>query len=409
VPTKKKSYIARFSHISSPEEKGVDDLSNVTMENWDEFDSENQVDSVSGSENSLKEKKIEIFIKKIYLAPAGYPIKPFDAPDRLLVTVNNEKLFQAYASEQWLGLAVKKSDFIFDQLIIPDFAFEVKKILPKNAHRIGQDTNFILIQPDLEKPRFAPVKFDEIIGNQPAKDKAEIIIQYLKKPKSFGEWAPKNILFHGQPGTGKTLSAKAIATASNCAFFAYKGSSLIGLHVGDGASKIYKLYKKAKEYAPSIVFIDELDSIGLNRSYQNVRGDVVEVSTALLAELDGLESNEGVITIGATNGLELLDPGLRSRFEEEIDFVLPNESERVDMLKLFVKKIPFPVNIDFSIVAKHTEKWSGRDLHEKLIKIAVHRNMRKKTQELTTKMLLDIIKNVKGQKDNNQPPSEFFA
>ena len=146
---------------------------------------------------------------------------------------------------------------------------------------LGPRLNFILFRKNLPKPHIPQVYFTDVVGNQQAIDKAQIIVEFLKDTKRFGKWAPKNILFYGPPGTGKTLTAKAIATEADCAFLARKGTTLIGLHVGDGAAKIYQLFAEAKANAPAIIFIDELDSIGLNRSYQSVRGDVIEVATAL--------------------------------------------------------------------------------------------------------------------------------
>ena len=393
----KKFLVKKISHISPTGEKEIS--SNLEID-IDDLDLSDSIDAIHS----------EDIIKKVFLAPAGYPIKPFDVPNPIQVSVSDPDLFQAYATEQWLGLSVKINDYIFDQLIIPDFAFKIKKIIPKNkAHRIGAETKFVIVQPPVRKPKFKQVSFDDIIGNEQAISKAKIIVEYLKNPKIFGEWAPKNILFQGPPGTGKTLTAKAIASSAKCAFFAKKGTSLIGNHVGDGASKIHSLYKEAKSHAPAIIFIDELDSVGLSRAFQNVRGDVIEVAASLLAELDGLEANEGVITIGATNTLGLLDSGLRSRFEEEIEFPIPTEEERVALLELFSKKIPFEVDIDFANISKITEGWSGRALHEKLIKIAVHKAIQQDLKIITTDILLEIINKGKSSKKDQKPPSDIFT
>ena len=390
--------VKKINHISSTGEKEISP--NIEIE----------IDDIDISD-SLENIHSEDIIKKVFLAPAGYPIKPFDVPNPIQVSVTDQNLFQAYATEQWLGLSVKINDYIFDQLIIPDFAFKIKKIIPKNskAHRIGAETKFILVQPPIRKPKFKQISFKDIIGNEQAISKAKIIVEYLKNPEIFGEWAPKNILFHGPPGTGKTLTAKAIASAAKCAFFAKKGTSLIGNHVGDGASKIHSLYNEAKSHAPAIIFIDELDSVGLSRAFQNVRGDVIEVAASLLAELDGLETSEGVITIGATNTLGLIDSGLRSRFEEEIEFPIPTENERVHMLKLFSKKIPFDIDIDFKKIAKNTEGWSGRDLNQKLIKIAVHKAILQDLKIITTEVLMEIINQGKSNNREQKPPSNIFT
>ncbi|MHA1618970.1 MAG: AAA family ATPase [Promethearchaeota archaeon] len=392
----KKALGHKVSHFSVGDEKDpvVVDSNKINIEELDFTTDSNEIE----------------FIQKIIIKPAGYPIKPFDAPETIQITINKDpKLFQAYATEQWQGLAVQINDYIFDQLLLPDFAFKITKIEPDTAYRIGSETEFTLIQDSTPTPIYAEVSFDEIIGNMQAKEKAEIVIEYLKDPTRFGEWAPKNILFHGPPGTGKTLMARAIATSSNCAFFAKKGTTLIGLHVGDGASKIHALFAKARKFSPAIIFIDELDSIGLNRSYQSVRGDVIEVTTALLAELDGLDPNEGIITIAATNKIQLLDVGLRNRFEEEIYFPNPTESEREAMLRLFSQKTPIPMEVDFAKIAQITPDWSGRGLHEKLMKIAIHRGIREKLTLITTDIFIDLVKKSEKTGKNNQPPQNFFT
>ncbi|MCF2141230.1 MAG: AAA family ATPase [Candidatus Lokiarchaeota archaeon] len=399
MPKKKLGH--RISHLSTDEEKD----SNVLLES-----DLNEVIERDEGKSEAPQPDEEKIIQNLIIEPSGYPIKPFDAPDNINITVNRDpKLFQAYATEQWLGLSVQVNDYIFDQLLIPDFAFKIINVEPEGATRIGTETTIVLRQEIQPRPNFQRISFEEIIGNNRAKEKAEIIIAYLQNPDKFGEWAPRNILFHGPPGTGKTLMARAIASQSDCSFFAKKGTTLIGLHVGDGAAKIHSLFRKARENAPSIVFIDELDSIGLNRSYQSVRGDVVEVATALLAELDGLETNQGVITIAATNNLDLLDLGLRNRFEEEIEFPLPNETERKDMLELFAEKSPISINVDFEKIAKITTGWSGRELHEKLIKIAIHTAIRNKLSEINLKLLIDLIKKAKPDESRKNIPKELFS
>ncbi len=391
----KKTLGHKVSHFSVGDDKDpiVVDLDKINVEELDITVESNEIE----------------FIRKLIIKPAGFPIKPFDAPETIHITISKDpKLFQAYATEQWQGLAVQINDYIFDQLLLPDFAFKITGIEPITAYRIGADTEIILIQDSTPTPRFAEVSFDEIIGNTQAKEKAEIVIEYLKNPSRFGEWGPKNILFHGPPGTGKTLMARAIATSSECAFFAKKGTTLIGLHVGDGAAKIHALFAKARKHAPAIIFIDELDSIGLNRSYQSVRGDVIEVTTALLAELDGLEPNEGIITIAATNNMQLLDIGLRNRFEEEIDFPHPTEKEREEMLRLFSKNTPISMEVDFARIAKITPGWSGRGLHEKLMKIAIHRGIREKLTLITTEIFIDLVKKSEKTDKNSRPPQNYI-
>ncbi|MDP2845597.1 MAG: AAA family ATPase, partial [Candidatus Methanoperedens sp.] len=186
---------------------------------------------------------------------------------------------------------------------------------------------------------------------------------------------PKNILFHGPAGTGKTMLAKALANASDVPFLPVRATKLIGEFVGDGARQIHQLYEKAEEMAPCIIFIDEFDAIALNRNYQEIRGDVAEIVNALLTEMDGIEEREGICTIAATNMLHTLDPAVRSRFEEEIEFTLPTLEERYKILKLYSRTFPNKLGKDVNLeaIAKQTQGFSGRDLVEKLLKNAFHK------------------------------------
>jgi len=365
--------------------------------------------NIKKNSETISRSAKEIEITTLTIIPAGYPIQPFHASHPPKIFINQDpQLFQAYAKEQWTGLSVKIADYLFDQLLLPDFAFKVSNIEPVGAQQIGNSTFFRFIQEKANNYSFKPVAFSDIVGNRSAIEKAQIIVSYLADPAKFGEWAPKNILFHGSPGTGKTLTAKAIASTADCYFIAKKGSELIGQHVGDGASQIHALYTEARENAPTIVFIDELDSIGLNRNFQKVRGDVIEVTTALLAELDGLDPNDSVITIGATNGYDLLDFGLKNRFEEEIQFLLPDVHEREQMLRLFCKTVPFTLDVNYATIAKNTDQWSGRGLHEKLIKIAVHQAILKKADTVTTEDLLRIVHKVQGTEGKIKAQLDFF-
>ena len=141
-----------------------------------------------------------------------------------------------------------------------------------------------------------------------------------------------------------------------------KATTLIGEHVGDGARQIHDLFEMAASCAPSVIFIDEIDAIGLDRRYQSLRGDVSEVVNALLTEMDGISPNLGVVTIGATNNPPLLDQALRSRFEEEIEFTLPDESERLSILELYSVSLPLEVDVDLKKLAAITRGMSDEIL-----------------------------------------------
>ncbi|MDI6654542.1 MAG: AAA family ATPase [Candidatus Hydrothermarchaeota archaeon] len=338
----------------------------------------------------------------VKLKPVGFPFKDVH---RSYLNIADEKLFEIYAREQWIGSTVARGDYLFDQRIIPDFAFRVIKVLPLGEVTVTGDT-VIQIEKMPEEPlRIAAYKFRDVVGHEDVKRKCKIIIKYLKDPRSFGEWAPKNILFYGHPGTGKTMTAKALASETSSSLYLVRATELIGEYVGDGSKRIHELFRNASENAPSIIFIDELDAIGLDRAYQSVRGDVSEIVNALLTELEGIQENKGVVTIAATNNPALLDPALKSRFEEEMEFRLPNEKERLEILKKYIKKFPLKVAVDLKEYVKKTEGFSGRDIKEKLLKAALHKAILEDSGEVSDTHFESALKAIPSKP---KPPREMF-
>lgn len=340
---------------------------------------------------SLSDNHKESEAKFVILKPAGYPMKTgFDYPE-----ISEPKVFHHYAKEQWFGSSVKKGDFLFDRRMYPDFAFEIVNIEPKRA-MIGDSTAIIVENAEDSVPLISrEVVLDDIIGQESAKRKCKLIEKYLKDPKSFGEWAPKNVLFYGPSGTGKTMMAKALSNLTKAVIIPVKSTHLIGEHVGEGATRVHRLYDRAAELAPCIVFIDELDAVGLDRSYQELRGDVLEIVNALLTELDGIEERSGICTIGGTNRYGALDPSIRSRFEEEIPFTLPNEAERLQILIKYSNTFPIKItnDVNFEQIAKQSVHFSGRDLVEKVLKVALHQAIIDET-EVTQKHFKYALGNI---------------
>ncbi|MBR3156301.1 MAG: AAA family ATPase [Methanobrevibacter sp.] len=318
-------------------------------------------------ENENKE-----YAELVVVKPVGYPFD-FTMMDEN-IEITNINLFEEYAREQWLGLVVCENSFLFDQKIIPDYGFEIVTAKPNNS--IISDNTKIKIITDKIENKHENVKSDitlnDIVGQENAKSKVKVITRYLENPESFGPWAPKNILFYGLPGTGKTMLVKALSNELEVPLYLVKATSLIGEHVGDASSKIHDLFKKASENAPSIIFIDEIDAIALHRSFQSLRGDVSEIVNSLLTEMDGIEENKSVITIGATNNQSSLDLAVRSRFEEEIEFKLPNEDERLEILENNLKTMPLGHDLDLEKIVKMTKGLSGRDIKEKILKTSLH-------------------------------------
>nr|MDO8111533.1 AAA family ATPase [Candidatus Sigynarchaeota archaeon] len=356
------------------------------------FTTENENKESVGNAPAPADGEKEMLVDEIVITPVGYAMRMAGTDQATGIIIDNMDLFQKYAAEQWNTMFVDVGTYLFDSYLFPDFAFQIIAVKPA-AGKISPETKIIFKNRNTTVlSKITPVVMSDVIGQEEAKRKCRIILKYLEDPSVFGlEWAPRNILFHGPPGTGKTLMARALANEAKANFFARNATTLIGVHVGDGAKKINDLYELASSMAPCVVFIDELDAIGLNRSFQHVRGDVIEVATALLAELDGMEANKGVVSIGATNQVELLDPALRSRFEEEIYFNAPTASDRTEMIKLYAGKTPLKMKLDFQLIASKIDTWTGRDIKEKLMKNMIHDAIISGKKLVTTEMALELI------------------
>ena len=328
----------------------------------------------ANQKSAKKENEKKIYAECVVLKAVGYPFD-FNLMENDF-EINNKKLFEEYAREQWLGLEVNENSYLFDQKIIPDYGFEIITAKP-NGSIISEKTKIKLLDEEINKLK-DEIKFDssikltDIVGQKNAKNKVKVLKKYLDDPEKFGQWAPKNILFYGLPGTGKTMLVKALSNELEVPLHLIKATTLIGDHVGDGASKIHDLFKKASENTPSIIFIDEIDAIALHRSFQALRGDVSEIVNSLLTEMDGISENNSVITIGATNNPTSLDYAVRSRFEEEIEFILPNEEERKEILEKNLKTMPLEYDLDINKIVKMTKGMSGRDIKEKILKTSLH-------------------------------------
>ena len=328
----------------------------------------------SNQKSSIIQNKDKDNADYVVLKAAGYPFD-FEMMETTL-EITDKKLFEQYARDQWLGIEINNESYLFDQKIIPDFAFKVVSVTPENSI-IGEKTKIeIIIEDSANNNTFnttkSNIKLSDIVGQVNAKNKIKVIEKYLKEPEVFGIWAPKNILFYGHPGTGKTMLVKGLANEVKVPLYLVKATSLIGEHVGDAASKIHDLFEKASKNSPSIIFIDEIDAIALHRSFQALRGDVSEIVNALLTEMDGINENDSVITICATNNVNSLDSAIRSRFEEEIEFRLPDEKERKELIRNNIETLPLKYDLDIDKLVKITKNMSGRDIKEKILKTSLH-------------------------------------
>ncbi|MCD8338037.1 MAG: ATP-dependent zinc metalloprotease FtsH [Lachnospiraceae bacterium] len=212
------------------------------------------------------------------------------------------------------------------------------------------------------------IKFSDVAGEDEAKENLTEIVDYLHNPdkyKEIGASMPKGVLLVGPPGTGKTMLAKAVAGEANVPFFSMSGSEFVEMFVGMGASKVRDLFKQAKEKAPCIVFIDEIDAIGKKREGQFGGNDEREQTlNQLLTEMDGFEGNNGVIILAATNRPDSLDPALTrpGRFDRRVPVELPDLQGREEILKVHAKKIKIADNVDFEKVARMASGASGAEL-----------------------------------------------
>jgi cell division protease FtsH len=213
------------------------------------------------------------------------------------------------------------------------------------------------------------VTFKDVAGVDEAKEELKEIIEYLREPQKFqklGGRIPKGVLLVGPPGTGKTLLARAVAGEANVPFFSISGSDFVEMFVGVGASRVRDLFEQGKKNAPCIIFIDEIDAVGRHRGAGLGGGHDEREQTLnqLLVEMDGFESNEGVILMAATNRPDVLDPALLrpGRFDRRVVVSRPDVRGREEILRVHTRKIPLAEDVDLSVLARGTPGFSGADL-----------------------------------------------
>ena len=244
------------------------------------------------------------------------------------------------------------------------------------------------------------IKFSDVAGEDEAKENLAEIVDYLHNPKKYeeiGAKMPKGLLLVGPPGTGKTMLAKAVAGEAGVPFFSMSGSEFVEMFVGMGASKVRDLFKQAKEKAPCIVFIDEIDAIGGKRSGGNMGGHDEREQTLnqLLTEMDGFEGNSGVIILAATNRPETLDPALTrpGRFDRRVPVELPDLKGREEILRVHAKKIKVEPSVDFTRIARMASGASGAELANIVNEAALHavRNGRKAASQADLEESIETV------------------
>ena len=243
------------------------------------------------------------------------------------------------------------------------------------------------------------IRFDDVAGEDEAKESLAEIVDYLHNPQKYtdvGASMPKGVLLVGPPGTGKTMLAKAVAGEANVPFFSISGSEVVEMFVGMGASKVRDLFKQAKEKAPCIVFIDEIDAIGKKRDNQLSSNDEREQTlNQLLTEMDGFDDNNGVIILAATNRPESLDPALTrpGRFDRRVPVELPDLVGREAILKVHAKKIKTSDDVDFHTIARMASGASGAELANMINEAALRavRNNRTVVTEADLEESIEVV------------------
>jgi len=269
-------------------------------------------------------------------------------------SINTKVLFQKYPVEV-AGGQNYIIDFLYLLFIIGAFAFLFRMLKQNRYEQLTQLHHEIDRAEEIAKPEEiraiqSTIKFSDVAGINDVKEELEEIIDFLREPQKYRELdirLPKGVLLIGPPGVGKTLISKAVAGEAGVPFFYQSGASFVHIYVGMGAKRVSELFKKAKQMAPSIIFIDEIDAVGKSRG--QFRNDEREATlNQLLTEMDGFEDSSGVIVIGATNKVEVLDDALlrAGRFDRRIHISLPDMQERVKTLQLYLAKKPHQIDLD---------------------------------------------------------------
>ncbi|WP_226940523.1 MULTISPECIES: ATP-dependent zinc metalloprotease FtsH [unclassified Imperialibacter] len=251
----------------------------------------------------------------------------------------------------------------------------------------------------LENEGKSTVTFDDVAGLEEAKQEVKEIVDFLKTPQDYtklGAKIPKGVIIVGPPGTGKTLLAKAVAGEAQVPFFSLSGSEFVEMFVGVGASRVRDLFKRAKEKAPCIVFIDEIDAVGRTRGkntlYSGANDERESTLNQLLTEMDGFGTNTGVIVLAATNRADVLDPALLrpGRFDRHIYLELPNQAERKEIFNVHLKPLVLSETVDTAFLASQTPGFSGADIAN-ICNEAALIAARKKKEKVEKQDFLDAI------------------
>lgn len=360
-------------------------------------------------EESLKKEKYKTVAKNMmgglnHGPHYSFPIGSIDVFERHLEEAQanfpeQEKITVQYINEEksWVQSIL---GWIIPLALVAFFWFFILNRIASAPGGMGRSIfDFGKSSPEIyEKGKHSSITFKDVAGYEEAKMEVMEIVEFLKQPENFtrlGAKIPKGILLVGAPGTGKTLMAKAVAGEAGVPFFSLSGSEFIEMFVGVGASRVRDLFNKAKEKAPSIIFIDEIDTIG------RVRGKVLSIQAnderestlnQLLAEMDGFDPNTGIIVLAATNRADILDPALLrpGRFDRHIHLDLPNKQERLAIFKVHLNPMVLDKSVDPGYLASQTPGFSGADIANVCNEAALIA-ARKKKKAIETQDFFDAI------------------
>jgi cell division protease FtsH len=316
----------------------------------------------------------------MYLSPNSYELqgeyaKPANSKFRITIPKENAPEITKALRDKTVMLSVKEvrsGDWVLillnalPLLLLAGFVFFLMRQMQAGGNKA---LSFGKSRARLLSAQQKKATFKDVAGSDEAKEELQEIIEFLKDPQKFqklGGRIPKGVLLVGPPGTGKTLLARAIAGEANVPFFSISGSDFVEMFVGVGASRVRDLFEQGKKNAPCIIFIDEIDAVGRHRGAGLGGGHDEREQTlnALLVEMDGFESNEGVILIAATNRPDVLDPALLrpGRFDRRVVVARPDVKGREEILRVHTRKVPLSDDVELSIIARGTPGFSGADL-----------------------------------------------
>jgi cell division protease FtsH len=337
-------------------------------------------DTPSYSEFMARVEEGDVKEATLYLSPNSYELqgeysKPPNKKFRLTIPKENSPEITKALRDKAVMLSIKEvrsGDWVLillnalPLLLLAGFVFFLMRQMQAGGNKA---LSFGKSRARLLSAQQKKATFKDVAGSDEAKEELQEIIEFLKDPQKFqklGGRIPKGVLLVGPPGTGKTLLARAIAGEANVPFFSISGSDFVEMFVGVGASRVRDLFEQGKKNAPCIIFIDEIDAVGRHRGAGLGGGHDEREQTlnALLVEMDGFESNEGVILIAATNRPDVLDPALLrpGRFDRRVVVARPDVKGREEILRVHTRKVPLSDDVELSIIARGTPGFSGADL-----------------------------------------------